>query len=192
MTTMENIHKAFWDRIQAFEIDDPDSQFKFSDRLARENMWTKEYTLRVIEEYRAFMFLGTVIKSHAVTPSVPIDQCWHLHMIYSRNYEAFCEVLGKKFHHGPTKGGKQQEDKFEEQYRLTFNARAQYFRDTMYPYDIWCLPADRWKPVDLRYVDMTKHWVVPTGDVKALFNLLIQEIKTKLKCFFGSLAESLS
>lgn len=191
---IDKLDPGYWERVRAFEMDDPDSSFKFSDRLAKENMWTKEYALRVMDEYKTFMFLCANMKV-SITPSVSIDQCWHLHMIYSRDYEAFCEVLGKKIYHGPTRGGKQQSVKFEEQYRHAFNARGTYFHDSnksdrLFPYDIWTLPNDRWKPCDLRYVDMTKHWVVPTGDPKALFVLLLKELKRKIKWLFYFLSPS--
>lgn len=47
-----------WKKIQDFEIDDPESSFTFTDRLARENGWMMEYTLRVIEQYKKFIGIG--------------------------------------------------------------------------------------------------------------------------------------
>lgn len=47
-----------WGDIENYEIDDLESSFKFSHRLARENMWSESYTRRVIDEYKKFMFLG--------------------------------------------------------------------------------------------------------------------------------------
>lgn len=45
-----------WRKIQDFEIDDINSSFTFTDRLARENGWTTEFSLRTIEEYKKFIF----------------------------------------------------------------------------------------------------------------------------------------
>jgi len=53
MTPEEN---QLWNRIQLFKIDNETDAFQFSDRLVRENGWTKSYALRVIEEYKRFVF----------------------------------------------------------------------------------------------------------------------------------------
>ena len=50
-----------WNRIQNFELDDIDSAYTFSDRLALENGWTLEYALRVIDEYKKYIFLHFLV-----------------------------------------------------------------------------------------------------------------------------------
>lgn len=40
-----------WNRLEAFDLDDPETGLKFSDRLARENGWSGDFTKRVIREY---------------------------------------------------------------------------------------------------------------------------------------------
>jgi hypothetical protein len=45
--------------------------------LARDNGWPREFTRRVVEEYKRFMFLTTVA-DHVVSPSEAVDQAWHL------------------------------------------------------------------------------------------------------------------
>jgi hypothetical protein len=46
-----------WNNIQSFQLDDPQSAFTFTERLTRENCWTLDYSLTVVEEYKRFMFL---------------------------------------------------------------------------------------------------------------------------------------
>src|SRR3712207_2625356 len=95
-----------YQRIQAFPLDTADAHLPFSQRLARDNGWTIEYTQRVIDEYKKFIFLA-VVAEHPVTPSDQVDQVWHLHLLYTRSYwEEFCpKVLQMPLHHGPTQGG---------------------------------------------------------------------------------------
>lgn len=57
---MTQEQRQLWERLSAFDIDDMGSKLRFSDRLARENGWTKQYTARVIEEYKRFLFLCCV------------------------------------------------------------------------------------------------------------------------------------
>jgi hypothetical protein len=104
-----------WKRIENFEIDEVGIELPFSKRLARENSWPSEFALRVIEEYKKFIYL-TSISEGPVTPSDEVDQAWHLHLTYTQSYwDQLCDnVLGRRLHHNPTKGGKQESNKFED------------------------------------------------------------------------------
>ena len=76
--------------------------FTFSARLARENGWTENFSNKVIEEYRKFLFLAT-ISQQPVTPSDEIDQAWHLHMTFTQHYWDYvcAEILQISLHHDP-------------------------------------------------------------------------------------------
>ena len=116
-----NVQQAeLYQRIQAFSLDDPDANLAFSKRLARDNAWNAQYTQRVIEEYKKFTFLA-VVAGHPVTPSDQVDQVWHLHLIYTHSYwEEFCpNVLQIPLHHGPTRGGRSEHNKFNDWYSKT-------------------------------------------------------------------------
>ena len=106
MTLTLSESKLLWQRIEAFSPDDPTARLTFTRRLARENGWSLGYAVRVVDQYKRFMFL-TVAAGHAVTPSEDVDQAWHLHLAYTRSYwNDFCgEVLRCPVHHGPTRGG---------------------------------------------------------------------------------------
>ncbi|WP_443026122.1 glycine-rich domain-containing protein, partial [Sphingomonas sp. CCH9-H8] len=55
------------------------------------------------------------------TPSDAVDQAWHLHLTYTRDYwEHFCpDVLGRALHHGPTAGGADEHRRYYRQYAET-------------------------------------------------------------------------
>ncbi len=95
-----------WQRLSCYSIGPNDAALSFADRLARENGWSTSHAGRVIEEYKRFAFL-VVTGEREVTPSDAVNQAWHLHLTYTRDYwERFCpDVLGKALHHGPTAGG---------------------------------------------------------------------------------------
>lgn len=162
----------------SYEIDDPMSSFKFSDRLAQENMWTKEYSLRVMEEYKKFMYLAA--KYGNVTPSIQVDECWHLHMIYTRDYAEMCKSLGGFIHHGPTRGGKQEDNKYMIQYAQTL----QWYEDVFgyeVPLDIWPPVFNRFEPDKRVKIDLATHWVIPVGDWKALLRVFKYYITSKIR-----------
>ncbi|MDP2161393.1 MAG: hypothetical protein Q8K02_12990, partial [Flavobacterium sp.] len=93
---MNNQQLQLWNEIKRFELDDPEISLSFTDRLARENGWSIDYSIRAIVEYKKFMFLMT-IADHPLTPSDQVDQVWHLHLLYTQSYwEDFCEKIIKR------------------------------------------------------------------------------------------------
>ncbi len=156
--------------IQQFKIDDKTSQFKFSDRLASENLWTIEYAKRCMEEYLKFIFLVSQYKQ--MTPSIQVDEVWHLHMIYTRSYRELCELVGRFLDHGPTKGGEKEDVRYFEQYTNTLSLYRKHFGE--YPTDIWPSPEERFSPQQFVKVDIMKHYIIPVGDKKSLIKLLFK------------------
>lgn len=153
---------ALWRRIREFDLDDPDSSLPFSRRLARENGWNHKYALAVIEEYRRFCYLA-FRAGHPVTPSDEVDQAWHLHLLYTRSYwDEFCpDVLEGPLHHGPTRGGRMEGDKFHDWYQKTLDSYTGIFGAAP--------PEDIWPPVEARFADaaafrrinIATDWVLP-------------------------------
>ncbi len=157
---MRGTDDGLWERLYAFELDDPDASLTFSARLARENGWTLEFALRAITEYKRFMYLLCVV-DHPCTPSDEVDQVWHLHLIYTRSYWLeFCpKVLGRDIHHGPTLGGAQEQDKFTDWYERTKRSYMERF-GLQPPADLWPSSDVRFTRIDFQRVDVADHWVV--------------------------------
>lgn len=132
-----------WQRLSSYEIGPPEAALPFAARLARDNGWSAATAARVIEEYRRFAFLAVTGDNH-VTPSDAVDQAWHLHLTYTRDYwERFCpETLGKPLHHGPTAGGPDEQHRFFRQYADTL-ARYEAAFGQAPPSDIWPSAAQR-------------------------------------------------
>jgi len=158
--------KALWEKVQAFDPDDPDSSFTFSDRLARENGWRLDYALRVITEYKKFIFL-ICIAPHTLTPSDEVDQAWHLHLLYTRSYwEDLCEkILHRKIHHGPTKGGRQEGMKYRDLYERTKAFYAEKFGAPP-PADIWPGTETRFREIDFVRVNRRRNWIIAKPNFK--------------------------
>lgn len=132
-----NQHTDLWNRIRDFAMDDPQAKYKYSDKLAQHNGWSKDYTNRVIEEYKKFIFLCAILPGGA-SPSKPIDEAWHLHLTYTHSYwRGLCAgVLGKEIHHYPSKGGPEEKQKHADWYDNTIdNYRSIFGYDP--PGDIW-------------------------------------------------------
>lgn len=156
---------ALWSRIACFTPDDPQADFQFTDRLARENGWSKAFAAGAIEEYKKFVYLAAVSERH-VTPSDIVDQVWHLHLTFTRSYwDMLCGgVLQKPLHHNPTKGGPAERARYRTQYAETL---------ALYRSEFGCdAPQAFWPDAHARFaaaasqlwVDRRRHWVIPKPD----------------------------
>lgn len=138
--------QALWRRIVMHSLNDPQATCPFWMRLARENDWPPGFTQRAIEEYRKFVFLA-VAAGHPVSPPDAVDQVWHLHLLYTRDYWGrFCpEVLRTPLHHGPTLGGAAEHAKFADWYARTLESSRLFFGPP--PTEFWPLPASHPKAI---------------------------------------------
>ncbi len=150
-----------WQKMTHFQLDDPESDFPFTYRLARENGWSLEFSLRAIEEYKRFMYL-ICISDHPLTPSDQIDQVWHLHLLYTESYwQEWCrDTLGRDIHHGPTKGGHAEKAKFHDWYAETKKRYSEVFFQEA-PDDLWPSSKIRFNEINFVRVNTHRYWIVP-------------------------------
>lgn len=134
---------ALWQRIADHHIGPAGAPLSFTARLARENRWSLPHAERVVSEYKRFCYLA-MIAGHEITPPDAVDQAWHLHLTYTRDYwQTFCPmVLRRDLHHGPTKGGQAERGRFYSQYADTLAAYEAAFGEAP-PVDIWPSAARR-------------------------------------------------
>jgi hypothetical protein len=156
---MDDAQRCLWERIRAFPLDRP-SAFAFSERLARENGWALPYALRVGHEYKRFICL-LALGFGPLTPSDQVDQAWHLHLIYTESYwKEFCGgVLGMEIHHGPTKGGAQERQRYNDLYGRTKACYREVFGEDA-PEDIWPPHHIRFGEIVFTRVNRHRYWVL--------------------------------
>lgn len=150
-----------WQLLSSYQVGPADAEFGFTDRLARENGWDRTYADRVVEEYRRFCFLA-MRAGHPVTPSDAVDQAWHLHLTYSRDYwDRFCpEILGGPLHHGPSAGGQAERDRYFRQYADTLASYERIFGPS--PADIWPAAQKRlYRDPQARRVRTRDYFLIP-------------------------------
>lgn len=157
---MNDYEKGLWKKIKEFEFDEPGIAFCFTDRLARENCWSKNFAERATEEYRKFIYLCCVSRNQ-ITPSEEVDQVWHLHLTFTKSYwkEMCGNVLNRELHHHPTKGGKAEEEKFDGCYTQTLQLYHQHFGEEA-PRDIWPENEKRFSPSMNIWLDKRKYWLI--------------------------------
>ena len=150
-----------YQRLQDFELDDPTHEFGFTRHLMKNQGWSIDYAQRAIAEYKKFAFL-TVVAGHQVVPSDQVDQVWHAHVLLTQSYwEKFCpQVLQKKLHHQPARGGRAERAEFHQLYGETIASYRQFFGAP--PSDIWSPPYYRFgAELKMQRVNLAEHWVIP-------------------------------
>ncbi|HET6880009.1 MAG TPA: TIGR04222 domain-containing membrane protein, partial [Pirellulales bacterium] len=170
---MDQHERDLFDRVAAFEFDEPGTELTFRERLAREHAWPLSFAARVIEEYKKFAFLA-MTAGHPVCPSDDVDEAWHLHLTYTRSYwHDFCPLLGKPLHHHPTKGGAAELAKHVGWYQQTLASYRRMFGHGP-PADIWPTAAERFHfGRGRRRVDLNDNWVIPKPRLRRLGALVM-------------------
>jgi hypothetical protein len=155
-----------WQRLADYTPGPQAAPFGFIKRLSQENGWSHAYSRRVLSEYRRFAYLAC-IAPQIMTPPDAVDQVWHLHLTYSRDYwQRFCpQVLGSDLHHGPTEGGGAERRRYLEAYQATLALYAEEFGSKP-PEDIWPEPKARFaSPQRFQRLDTSRYVMMPKTTV---------------------------
>ena len=144
----------------AITIGPQQADLTFEQRLAHEQGWDLGFAKRAVQEYLRFAYL--CVHAGPCTPSVEVDQVWHLHLTYSRDYWGpFTERLGQRLDHGPTLGGEAEDTRYEAQYASTLAAYAAVFGRAP-PADLWPPAKERFASFPhQRWVDLRTHTLTP-------------------------------
>ncbi|MBV8500148.1 MAG: TIGR04222 domain-containing membrane protein [Paucibacter sp.] len=110
-----------------------------------------------IEEYRRFCLLA-ISGTQLAVPSDAVDQVWHLHLTFTRDYwQRFCpEVLGRDLHHEP--GDAASSALMRERYAQTLACYAETFGP---PPEAWWPSTRERFAARRRSVDLRRHWLLP-------------------------------
>lgn len=153
--------RELWCRIGAHPFECKEHALDFTARLARDRGWSLDFARGAVAEYRRFCFLAMVFDT-PVTPSEEVDEVWHQHLTYSRDYwERWCgQALGAPLHHDPTAGGPAEQARYRGRYAETLARYEAYFG----PPDpaFWPGTRQRFRPKPrYRIVDEDRVWLLP-------------------------------
>lgn len=154
-------------RIENLAIGRDDAELGFERRLAADNGWTEPFAGRVAAEYRRFIAL-VACADEEFTPSDAVDQAWHLHMVYTRDYwHGLCrDIVGRDIHHEPTSGGVERCEHYRTRYARTLELYRQVFGAEPPP-DIWPDPKVRFHLRHAR-IDLLRNKLMGPRDARFL------------------------
>ncbi|MDD9920065.1 MAG: hypothetical protein OXR68_05530 [Alphaproteobacteria bacterium] len=73
-----------------------------ADRLVNEAGFEEDIAMTATEMYKKFLYLRKVYVGESLVPPRLVDEAWHEHILFTRNYTAICEDLyGSYMHHTP-------------------------------------------------------------------------------------------
>ena len=152
--------RSLWLRLRDHPFEDATLDLDFTRRLARDRAWTLAFARAAVEEYRCFCFLA-VVSPTPVTPSEEVDEVWHQHLVYSRDYwDLWCGVaLGRALHHDPTPGGRTAGQTYRAQYAATLALYERYFGAP--PLALWPATHRRFRAPRFRTVDRERMLTIP-------------------------------
>src|SRR5262249_50325829 len=128
----------------------------------------RDHARAAVDEYRRYCFLATTVGSDMV-PSDAVDQVWHLHLTYTRDYwTVFCaNVLGCDLHHEPSRARAGDAQRFANSYADTRAAYAHAFGAP--PESFWPGTRERFRqPARFQRIDRERHFVIPRPRLPSL------------------------
>lgn len=108
----------------------------FAHKLSKKQGWEMRFSYRAIEEYKRFLFLSLF---YTVTPSKIVDEVWHQHILFTKDYAELSKKLDRNIHHNPGfEFDKAGEEYFSNQYVNTLQLYKSEFGHKP-PVDIWTI-----------------------------------------------------
>lgn len=91
--------------------------------LKQENIFEEKEITKAIAEYRNFMFAKQQTRDEEgliLSPCPIVDTIWHTHILFTEDYQKFCEtIIGFYVHHRPN--GKYETEQKQERFKRTIN-----------------------------------------------------------------------
>lgn len=81
---------------------------KLCKRLQNKLFWNNSKASKAITEYQKYMEMKAQTKdfdAEILSPALPINAVWHMHILDTKDYRQFCQNLcGQMIHHDPEGG----------------------------------------------------------------------------------------
>lgn len=126
----------------SFAMGDETAPYTFSRSLQELSGWDSDFAALAIIEYKKYMLLKVFFPEAELPPAQAVDTVWHLHLLYTLSYQAFCAALGAEFIDHDLDHGCADEARRIESYADTLSAYETLFGQKV-PLAIWGL-----KPLD--------------------------------------------
>jgi hypothetical protein len=171
-------NRVLLETLMTFPLDTGRGRPSIVDKLCLANGWTRSHALRVVHEYRRFLYLCATFPDRLLPPG-DVDQVWQLHLCYTQSYwEELCmKILKRPLHHQPVLHGREERARAYVWYQRARRRYQQEFGEPP-PADIWAEPEalfgagrERCERVNLR-----RYWIIPKPRLRITLLMLVPAI----------------
>ncbi len=112
------------------KIQETDLQY-LADQLVHRYHWDPTEAQEVLRKYKNFMILwGIKPGGLGLVPTREIDEVWHLHILFTKNYTADClHIFGSYKHHTPSLGSEDEQKALAAAYIQTAKLYEHHFKE---------------------------------------------------------------
>jgi hypothetical protein len=104
-------------------------------RLIDKQAWSSKDTKDAIRRYKNFLLLVLRYPNLVLAPASDIDEVWHNHILFTREYTRDCQIIfGDYLHHAPAQNTDLEEKHaMEKAQSLTSDLYIQEFNEAYFP-----------------------------------------------------------
>jgi hypothetical protein len=162
----EGARDLVWRELADWDLGDPEAEegFAFKDKLVTKTGWSEGYALRVMDEFRRFVFLWICCGKARYVPSPDVDEVWHLAILFTRRYALMCRRFCSGFRHHNPSISRGEKVGLRDAYGQTLRRYLEVFGERP-PADIWPIPRGQHDPGDCGILDCHERCDGPHCDV---------------------------
>ena len=100
-------------------------------RLIDKQKWSSETSKEAVRRYKNFLILILKYPDQILAPAPDIDEAWHNHILFTREYFCDCQkIFGDYLHHSPSRNlGSEEKHAMEEAQLRTSTLYVQEFKE---------------------------------------------------------------
>lgn len=104
-------------------------------RLIDREHWNEKDAAEAVRRYKNFLVLIAKYPDHLLAPAPDMDEAWHTHILFTREYTQACEeIFGGYLHHTPAQSSRPEEkERMETAQQHTADLYQKEFNE---PYDL--------------------------------------------------------
>lgn len=101
------------------------------ERLIDREKWSQEAAKEAVRRYKNFLILLLKYPQETLAPALDIDEAWHNHILFTREYSDDCQkIFSGYLHHSPSRNsGPEEKQKMEDAQLRTSDLYIQEFNE---------------------------------------------------------------
>ncbi len=102
-------------------------------RLTHKLAWSSTEAKEAVRRYKNFLLLLLKYPDEVLAPAPDIDEAWHNHILFTREYMRDCQaIFGEYLHHSPSNASPEEKRAMEEAQYRTSDLYIQEFKEAFF------------------------------------------------------------